>query len=68
MFRMLGIHPGRDFSTLAAASLTALPPAVAQRLLTELAGAHLITECAPNRYAFHDLLRRYAIATVTTRR
>lgn len=61
IFRMLGISPGRDVSTLAAASLAALPVDHASRLLTELAGSHLITEYAPGRYIFHDLLRRYAI-------
>src|SRR5439155_14302183 len=30
------------------------------RLLDRLAGAHLLTEQAPGRYAFHDLLRAYA--------
>jgi hypothetical protein len=29
-------------------------------LLAELARAHLLTEHAPGRYAFHDLLRAYA--------
>ena len=29
-------------------------------LLRELTRAHLITEHAPGRYAFHDLLRAYA--------
>jgi tetratricopeptide (TPR) repeat protein/transcriptional regulator with XRE-family HTH domain len=60
MFRLLGIHPGPDISGPAAASLAGCDPARARRDLSELARAHLITERADGRYAFHDLLRAYA--------
>jgi len=60
MFRLLGIHPGPDITTPAAASLAATTEADARRLLHGLARAHLITEHVPGRYAFHDLLRAYA--------
>ncbi|HTX85126.1 MAG TPA: BTAD domain-containing putative transcriptional regulator [Streptosporangiaceae bacterium] len=60
MFRLLGLHPGPDISVPAAASLAALAEADARALLRELARAHLITEHAPGRYSFHDLLRAYA--------
>jgi tetratricopeptide (TPR) repeat protein len=60
MFRLLGLHPGPDITVAAAASLAALPPGQARALLTELTRAHLLTEHAPGRYAFHDLLRSYA--------
>ena len=60
MFRLLGLHPGPDITVPAAASLAGMRPAEARRLLRELARAHLITEHAPGRYAFHDLLRAYA--------
>jgi DNA-binding SARP family transcriptional activator/tetratricopeptide (TPR) repeat protein len=60
MFRLLGIHPGPDITTAAAASLASLAEAEARRLLGELARAHLIAEHVPGRYAFHDLLRAYA--------
>jgi tetratricopeptide (TPR) repeat protein/transcriptional regulator with XRE-family HTH domain len=60
MFRLLGIHPGPDISGPAAASLAGCDPARAHRDLAELARAHLITERAGGRYAFHDLLRAYA--------
>ncbi len=60
MFRLLGIHPGPDISGPAAASLAGCDPARARRDLGELARAHLITERAGGRYAFHDLLRAYA--------
>ena len=60
MFRLLSLHPGPDITAAAAASLAALTPAQARALITELADANLISESAPGRYAFHDLLRRYA--------
>jgi DNA-binding SARP family transcriptional activator/tetratricopeptide (TPR) repeat protein len=60
MFRLLGLHPGPDISVPAAASLAGIAEPDARRLLRELAGAHLITEGVPGRYAFHDLLRAYA--------
>jgi tetratricopeptide (TPR) repeat protein len=60
MFRLLGVHPGPDISGPAAASLAALDHDQARRALDELAGAHLLTEHVPGRYAFHDLLRDYA--------
>jgi DNA-binding SARP family transcriptional activator len=60
LFRLLGLHPGPDVSAPAAASLADVPLGRAITLLTELARAHLLTEHAPGRYAFHDLLRAYA--------
>jgi len=60
LFRLLGLHPGPDFSVEAAASLAAMPPAAARNLLAELTRAHLVAERAPGRYAAHDLLRAYA--------
>ena len=60
LFRLLGLHPGPDISVPAAASLAAAGEPQARRLLGELARDCLITEHAPGRYAFHDLLRAYA--------
>jgi tetratricopeptide (TPR) repeat protein len=60
LFRLLGLHPGPDITIPAAASLAAMPHSGARRLLRELARDCLITEHAPGRYAFHDLLRAYA--------
>jgi DNA-binding SARP family transcriptional activator/Tfp pilus assembly protein PilF len=60
LFRLLGVHPGPDISTPAAASLAGTPPEQARSLLAELTRAHLITEHRPGRYAFHDLMRAYA--------
>ncbi len=60
LFRLLGLHPGPDISAPAAASLAGIGQAETARLLLELARDCLITEHAPGRYAFHDLLRAYA--------
>jgi DNA-binding SARP family transcriptional activator/tetratricopeptide (TPR) repeat protein len=60
LFRLLGLHPGPDISTRAAASLAGVPLAKVRPLLAELARAHLIAEHAPGRFTFHDLLRAYA--------
>lgn len=60
IFRLLGLHPGPDFSLQAAAALAAVVPVEARRLLDTLVGAHLLEECGHDRYQFHDLLRAYA--------
>lgn len=60
MFRLLSLHPGPDVSTAAAASAAGQPVAQARVLLRELTLANLLTEHAPGRFAFHDLLRAYA--------
>jgi DNA-binding SARP family transcriptional activator len=60
LFRLLGLHPGPDFSAPAAASLLAGDPAAVRPPLAELARANLVEEPAPGRFRFHDLLRAYA--------
>ncbi|MER7894528.1 BTAD domain-containing putative transcriptional regulator [Micromonospora sp. NPDC094482] len=65
LFRLLGLVPGVDFSAAAAAALSGTGLAEVQPLLDRLAAAHLIDEHAQNRFAFHDLLRRYAIYRAT---
>ncbi|WJD99503.1 ATP-binding protein [Streptomyces antimycoticus] len=60
LFRLLGLHPGPDFSVQAAAALAEQDPRTAHGLLDLLAGAHLIQSTGPERYQFHDLLRAYA--------
>jgi tetratricopeptide (TPR) repeat protein len=64
LVRLLGLHPGPDIATAAAASLADLPAARVRPLLSELTGANLITEHIPGRYHFHDLLRAYATELV----
>jgi DNA-binding SARP family transcriptional activator len=60
LFRLLGLAPGPDISTAAAASLVGLPSHQVRLLLVELTRANLVNEHVPGRYAFHDLLRVYA--------
>jgi DNA-binding SARP family transcriptional activator/DNA-binding XRE family transcriptional regulator len=60
MFRLLGIHPGPDITVSTAASLAGVPRGQAYLALTRLCDEHLLTEYAPGRYGFHDLLRAYA--------
>ncbi|MFF5547600.1 AfsR/SARP family transcriptional regulator [Streptomyces olivaceoviridis] len=60
LFRLLALHPGPDLSAATAAALAGLPPRRARSLLAELAAVHLVTEPAPGRYGFHDLLRAHA--------
>ncbi|MFI9832912.1 AfsR/SARP family transcriptional regulator [Streptomyces sp. NPDC051913] len=66
LFALLGLHPGPEISTPAAASLGGLGPDGVRDALTELSRAHLITECFPGRYALHDLLRAYAAELART--
>jgi DNA-binding SARP family transcriptional activator/tetratricopeptide (TPR) repeat protein len=66
LFRLLGLHAGPDISAAAAASLAALPPPRVRGLLAELTRTGLLTEHAPGRYLFHDLLRLYATDQATT--
>jgi tetratricopeptide (TPR) repeat protein len=60
MFRLLGLHPGPDIATPAAASLVGRRPREAAATLAALAQAHLVDEQVPGRFTFHDLLRAYA--------
>ena len=60
LFRLLGLHPGPDLSTAAAASLAGDAVTRTRRRLAELCGANLLTEHTPGRYILHDLLRSYA--------
>jgi tetratricopeptide (TPR) repeat protein len=60
LFRLLSLHPGPDVSADAAACLAALPHEEVRGLMRGLVRSCLLTEPAPGRYAFHDLLRVYA--------
>jgi tetratricopeptide (TPR) repeat protein len=64
MFRLIGLHPGPEFGTPAAAALAGLSTVEARHLLDVLVGAHLIEQTGPDRYQFHDLPRAYAIDQV----
>ncbi|GAA2655973.1 BTAD domain-containing putative transcriptional regulator [Streptomyces aculeolatus] len=60
LFRLLGLHPGPEFGTGAAAALAGIGPPRARPLLRELTWASVLDERAPGRFAMHDLLRDYA--------
>ncbi|WP_161962406.1 AfsR/SARP family transcriptional regulator [Nocardioides speluncae] len=60
MFRILGLFPGPDFTSYAVGALADLAPKAARRLLDRLAAAHMIRPVTSDRFAFHDLLHRYA--------
>jgi tetratricopeptide (TPR) repeat protein len=62
LFRRLGLHPGPDIDTYAAAALDDIPLARARLTLDALYLDHLLDETAPGRYRLHDLLRSYARA------
>jgi DNA-binding SARP family transcriptional activator/tetratricopeptide (TPR) repeat protein len=61
MFRLLATHPGPDISLPAAASLAGIARTQARRILGELTSTHLLTQDTGGRFAFHDLLRAYAM-------
>jgi DNA-binding SARP family transcriptional activator/tetratricopeptide (TPR) repeat protein len=67
MFRLLGVHPGPDITSSAAASLAGLPQDQAPLALAELCDEHLLTEYRPGRFICHDLLRSYAVEEAMTR-
>lgn len=64
LFRLLGLHPGPDISTAAAASLAGVSVRRARELMAELVDANLVAEPVPGRYGLHDLLRLYATEQV----
>jgi DNA-binding SARP family transcriptional activator/tetratricopeptide (TPR) repeat protein len=61
MFRLLALHPGPDASLPAATSLAGMPAGHARSALAELAAANLLIATSPGRYAYHDLVRAYAV-------
>jgi tetratricopeptide (TPR) repeat protein len=60
LFCLLGLHPGNEFSELAAGVL-AEGTAGVRTSLDVLVGACLLENRRPGRYQYHDLLRAYAI-------
>ncbi|MCX5177957.1 tetratricopeptide repeat protein [Streptomyces virginiae] len=62
LYRILGLHPGPDISTLAAAALTGQPADKITPLLRQLVRARLLTQNsqARDRWSMHDLLRVHA--------
>ncbi|MFC9812184.1 tetratricopeptide repeat protein [Streptomyces virginiae] len=62
LYRLLGLHPGPDISTPAAAALTGQPADKITPLLRQLVRARLLTQNseARDRWSMHDLLRVHA--------
>ncbi|MGW7464257.1 tetratricopeptide repeat protein [Streptomyces xantholiticus] len=62
LYRLLGLHPGPDISTPAAAALTDQPADKVTPLLRQLVQARLLTQNsqARDRWSMHDLLRVHA--------
>jgi DNA-binding SARP family transcriptional activator len=56
LFRLLAPHPGAEIT----ASVLGMPVRRTRALLREIADAQLLSEVAPGRFAWHDLLRAYA--------
>jgi DNA-binding SARP family transcriptional activator/tetratricopeptide (TPR) repeat protein len=65
MFRLLGLHPGRDIEPYAAAALANVPLERADALLEGLLDAHVLQQHAPGRYSLHDLVREHARVIVS---
>ncbi|MFJ8689510.1 ATP-binding protein [Micromonospora wenchangensis] len=64
LFRLIGLHPGPDFSVPAVAALAGIPAAQVRQPLDALVTAHLVEQHASGRYHLHDLLRAYAVDQV----
>lgn len=60
LFRLLGLHPGDDFTAESAAALCGLTPASAESMLDALLDFYLLEQITPGRYHFHDLVRDFA--------
>jgi DNA-binding SARP family transcriptional activator/tetratricopeptide (TPR) repeat protein len=60
LFRLLGFVPGPDVDTNATAALLGTDLRTAERLLESLLDHNLLTQHAPGRFRFHDLVRVYA--------
>ncbi len=61
VFQMLGVWPGPSIGLRAAAALVGEPEEPVTDALEVLVDANLLESPAPDRYAFHDLLRAYAV-------
>ncbi|CAM4425844.1 BTAD domain-containing putative transcriptional regulator [Nocardia ninae] len=60
VFRLLGLHPGRDFDTYATAALADIGIDAAEQILEALVDVHLLEQVVSERYRFHSLVRDYA--------
>ncbi|WP_163505038.1 AfsR/SARP family transcriptional regulator [Fodinicola acaciae] len=66
LFGLLGLHPGNDVSTGAAAALGGVDDRQAAALLDELVSTSMLERRSTDRYELHDLLREYAAEVAET--
>ncbi|HEU5473683.1 MAG TPA: BTAD domain-containing putative transcriptional regulator [Actinophytocola sp.] len=59
-FRLLGWHPGDDFTAESAAAIASITPEDAELHLEALLDEHLVLQTTPHRYRLHDLVRSFA--------
>ncbi|MGI9002320.1 MAG: ATP-binding protein [Pseudonocardia sp.] len=59
-FQLIGLSPGPDIDTFAAAACIGSDVGQARRVLNQLARTHLVTLAGADRFGMHDLLRAYA--------
>jgi tetratricopeptide (TPR) repeat protein len=60
MYRLMGLFPGTNFDSGAAAAAAAVPRAETKRLLGALTDANLLDDVTGGEYRFHDLTRLHA--------
>lgn len=60
VFRLLGLHPGHQFTAASTAALAGLSLERAENTLEYLLDEHLLHQAVPGRYSYHDLVRGYA--------
>ncbi|MEV6851909.1 BTAD domain-containing putative transcriptional regulator [Actinoplanes sp. NPDC051411] len=65
VFRLLSLHPDAEFPVAAAATAAQLPAHAAGRLCRELVGQRMLLEPSPARFAYHELMRAYALELAT---
>uniref|UniRef100_UPI001CD43E66 tetratricopeptide repeat protein n=1 Tax=Streptomyces sp. CoH27 TaxID=2875763 RepID=UPI001CD43E66 len=61
VFRVLGHHPGPDFTPAMVAALADISTHEAEDALEALQDENLVRQSTPGRYELHDLLRAYAL-------
>lgn len=63
VFRLLGHHPGADFTPAMVGALANIPADAAEDALEQLQNENLVRQSTAGRYELHDLLRAYALET-----
>ncbi|AXB42481.1 AfsR/SARP family transcriptional regulator [Amycolatopsis albispora] len=66
LFRLFGLHPGKDVDACALAALADAGHRATRSLVDALLRAHLVEEVAPGRFQLHDLLSAYAADLVAS--